>query len=146
MGCSHLRGQYPAPCRFDPRAHQRRFHAIQLADKGWRRAAKENPELASGLNIIGGKVVCKTRRRRLGAALRTAGTLTLRLRGGLPGTGTLRKAAAMPQTGRLSSENSAPFFLKFLKNLYICKSKRMGYDGRSCFEPCEKQAGISCDS
>ena len=34
-------------------------YAIQLADKGWRRAAKENPELASGLNIIGGKVVCK---------------------------------------------------------------------------------------
>ena len=34
-------------------------YAIQLADKGWRRAAKENPELALGLNIIGGKVVYK---------------------------------------------------------------------------------------
>ena len=34
-------------------------YAIQLADKGWRRAAKENPELSSGLNVIGGKVVCK---------------------------------------------------------------------------------------
>ena len=34
-------------------------YAIQLADKGWRRAAQENPELALGLNIIGGRVVCK---------------------------------------------------------------------------------------
>lgn len=52
-------------------------YAIQLADKGWRRAAKENPELALGLNIIGGKVVYKPVARRPGAALRTAGTLTL---------------------------------------------------------------------
>ena len=34
-------------------------YTIQLADKGWRRAAQENPELALGLNIIGGRVVCK---------------------------------------------------------------------------------------
>ena len=32
-------------------------YAIQLADKGWRRAAQENPELALGLNIVEGKVV-----------------------------------------------------------------------------------------
>ena len=34
-------------------------YAIQLADKGWRRAAQENPELALGLNIVEGKVVYK---------------------------------------------------------------------------------------
>ena len=32
-------------------------YAIQLADKGWRCAAQENPELALGLNIVEGKVV-----------------------------------------------------------------------------------------
>lgn len=32
-------------------------YALQLADKGWRRAAKENPELARGLNIVEGRVV-----------------------------------------------------------------------------------------
>lgn len=34
-------------------------YAIQLADKGWRRACRENPELALGLNIVEGKVVYK---------------------------------------------------------------------------------------
>ena len=32
-------------------------YALQLADKGWRRAATENPELALGLNIVEGRVV-----------------------------------------------------------------------------------------
>ena len=32
-------------------------YALQLADKGWRRAAKENPERALGLNIVEGRVV-----------------------------------------------------------------------------------------
>ena len=32
-------------------------YALQLAEKGWRRAAKENPELALGLNIVEGRVV-----------------------------------------------------------------------------------------
>lgn len=32
-------------------------YALQLADKGWRRALKENRELLKGLNISGGKVV-----------------------------------------------------------------------------------------
>ena len=32
-------------------------YALQLADKGWRRAAKENPELALGLNIVEGRAV-----------------------------------------------------------------------------------------
>ena len=35
-------------------------YALQLADKGWRRAAKENPELALGLNIVEGKVVYRS--------------------------------------------------------------------------------------
>ncbi|MEG0807882.1 MAG: alanine dehydrogenase [Alistipes sp.] len=34
-------------------------YAIQLADKGWRRAAKENRELELGLNIVQGKIVYK---------------------------------------------------------------------------------------
>lgn len=32
-------------------------YALELADKGWRRAARENPELRAGLNIVEGKVV-----------------------------------------------------------------------------------------
>lgn len=34
-------------------------YAIQLADKGWQRACRENPELALGLNVVEGKVVYK---------------------------------------------------------------------------------------
>ena len=34
-------------------------YALQLADKGWRRACKESAELCEGLNIVGGKVVYK---------------------------------------------------------------------------------------
>jgi len=34
-------------------------YALELADKGYRRAARENPELAKGINIIEGKVTCK---------------------------------------------------------------------------------------
>lgn len=34
-------------------------YAIQLADKGWKRAAKENSELLPGLNIIHGDIVYK---------------------------------------------------------------------------------------
>ena len=34
-------------------------YAVQLADKGWQRAAQENPELALGLNVVEGKVVYK---------------------------------------------------------------------------------------
>lgn len=35
-------------------------YAIQLADKGWRRACKENRELELGMNIVEGKVVYKS--------------------------------------------------------------------------------------
>ncbi len=34
-------------------------YAIQLADKGWKKACKENEELTPGLNVINGKVVHK---------------------------------------------------------------------------------------
>ncbi|TFV97303.1 alanine dehydrogenase [Algoriphagus kandeliae] len=34
-------------------------YAIQLADKGWKRAANENPELVPGLNVINGDIVYK---------------------------------------------------------------------------------------
>ena len=34
-------------------------YAIQLADKGWKKAANENPELVPGLNIINGQIVYK---------------------------------------------------------------------------------------
>ena len=32
-------------------------YVVQLPDKGWRRACKENRELELGLNIVQGKVV-----------------------------------------------------------------------------------------
>ena len=31
-------------------------YALEIADKGYRNAAKENPEIAKGVNIIQGKV------------------------------------------------------------------------------------------
>jgi alanine dehydrogenase len=34
-------------------------YALQLADKGWRKACAENEELCKGLNIAEGKVVYK---------------------------------------------------------------------------------------
>lgn len=34
-------------------------YALQLADKGWRKACEENPALRKGLNIVEGKVVFK---------------------------------------------------------------------------------------
>lgn len=34
-------------------------YAIQLADKGWKKAAQENPELVPGLNMIQGEIVYK---------------------------------------------------------------------------------------
>lgn len=35
-------------------------YALQLADKGWEKACRDNKELKKGLNIIGGKVVYKS--------------------------------------------------------------------------------------
>lgn len=34
-------------------------YALKLADKGWKQACKENPDLLEGLNIVDGKVVYK---------------------------------------------------------------------------------------
>jgi alanine dehydrogenase len=34
-------------------------YAIQLANKGWKKACKENRELLSGLNVVKGEVVYK---------------------------------------------------------------------------------------
>jgi alanine dehydrogenase len=34
-------------------------YAIQLANKGWKKACKENHELLSGLNVVNGEVVYK---------------------------------------------------------------------------------------
>ncbi|MDX5339514.1 MAG: alanine dehydrogenase [Cyclobacteriaceae bacterium] len=34
-------------------------YAMQLADKGWKRAAQENPDLVPGLNVINGEIVYK---------------------------------------------------------------------------------------
>lgn len=34
-------------------------YAIQLADKGWKKASQENPELKGGLNIVNGSIVYK---------------------------------------------------------------------------------------
>jgi alanine dehydrogenase len=34
-------------------------YALQLADKGWRKACADNEELRKGMNIVEGKVVYK---------------------------------------------------------------------------------------
>jgi alanine dehydrogenase len=34
-------------------------YALEIADKGYKKAAKENPAIAKGINIIKGKVTCK---------------------------------------------------------------------------------------
>ncbi|MCH6236640.1 alanine dehydrogenase [Cognataquiflexum rubidum] len=34
-------------------------YAIQLADKGWKKAAQQNPDLVPGLNVINGEIVYK---------------------------------------------------------------------------------------
>jgi alanine dehydrogenase len=34
-------------------------YALEIADKGYEKAARENPEIAKGINIIKGKVTCK---------------------------------------------------------------------------------------
>ena len=47
-------------------------YAIQLADKGWRRACRENRELELGLNIVQGKGGLQARRRCMGTRLRAA--------------------------------------------------------------------------
>ena len=33
-------------------------YVLEIADKGYQKAATENPEIAKGINIIGGKVTC----------------------------------------------------------------------------------------
>ena len=34
-------------------------YALQIADKGWKKACQDNPEIATGLNVVGGKVTCQ---------------------------------------------------------------------------------------
>jgi alanine dehydrogenase len=34
-------------------------YVLELADKGWKKATRENPCLAKGVNLVEGKVVCK---------------------------------------------------------------------------------------
>jgi len=34
-------------------------YAVEIADKGWKRAMQENPEIRKGANVVRGKVVCK---------------------------------------------------------------------------------------
>jgi alanine dehydrogenase len=34
-------------------------YAIEIVDKGWKRAFQENPEIRSGANVVRGKVTCK---------------------------------------------------------------------------------------
>lgn len=34
-------------------------YAVEIANKGWQRAARENPEIKLGLNVVAGKVTCK---------------------------------------------------------------------------------------
>ena len=34
-------------------------YVVEIADKGWKRAARENSSIASGLNVVDGKVTCR---------------------------------------------------------------------------------------
>ncbi|MEE8400459.1 MAG: NAD(P)-dependent oxidoreductase, partial [Desulfobacterales bacterium] len=34
-------------------------YAIEIADKGWKNAARDNPEIRAGLNVVEGNVTCK---------------------------------------------------------------------------------------
>ncbi len=34
-------------------------YAVEIADKGWKRAARENSSIGSGLNVVDGKVTCR---------------------------------------------------------------------------------------
>ena len=34
-------------------------YAVQIANKGWKRSMKENPEIKPGANVVKGKVTCK---------------------------------------------------------------------------------------
>ena len=34
-------------------------YALEIADKGWKKAAQENPEIMGGLNVVQGKVTCQ---------------------------------------------------------------------------------------
>lgn len=34
-------------------------YALEIADKGWKKAAQENPEIKAGLNVVQGKVTCQ---------------------------------------------------------------------------------------
>lgn len=34
-------------------------YAVEIADKGWQRAFKENPEIRLGANVVNGKVTCR---------------------------------------------------------------------------------------
>lgn len=43
-------------------------HALQIADKGWKAALKNDPHLANGLNVWNGKITCEPVARDLGLA------------------------------------------------------------------------------
>ena len=34
-------------------------YAVEIANKGWKKAAQENPEIKPGLNVVTGKITCK---------------------------------------------------------------------------------------
>jgi alanine dehydrogenase len=34
-------------------------YALEIADKGWRKAAQDNQEIAQGLNVVGGNITYK---------------------------------------------------------------------------------------
>jgi alanine dehydrogenase len=34
-------------------------YALQIADKGWRKACRENPEIVPGVNVVEGKITCR---------------------------------------------------------------------------------------
>jgi alanine dehydrogenase len=34
-------------------------YALQIANKGWKKAVRENTEIKTGLNVVNGKITCK---------------------------------------------------------------------------------------
>jgi alanine dehydrogenase len=50
-------------------------HAVALADKGWKRAAADDPHLRAGLNVVHGQVTCEAVAHGLGYAFVDARTL-----------------------------------------------------------------------
>ena len=111
-------------------------YALQLADKGWRRACAENEELRLGLNIVEGKVVYRSVAEAWGLPYeplqsRSAPCRTIRPPAGGPNpfaeTGCLRVRRPAPRScGRRNMRRRAGERLRICPNLPIFASLKSG--------------------